>query len=130
MSIAKFASFASIGAAAYFVDAGVLAAVMHFGTGPYLGRGISWLCAATFTWYLNRIRTFRDTGGREAAGTQWLRFLAANSVGGVINLSVYGVAILASSTVRNWPWVGVALGSAVGLVANFFLSKRYVFEKS
>jgi putative flippase GtrA len=126
----QFLSFAWIGALAFFVDAGVLFVAMEGGLGPYVGRCLSWTAAATFTWYLNRVTTFRGLGREESRFSQWGRFLMANSVGGGINLFVYAMAIAASDIVRGAPWLGVALGSIAGLIANFLLSKRLVFQKN
>jgi putative flippase GtrA len=129
MWVGQFLSFAVIGALAFLVDAGVLFVAMEAGMGPYAGRCVSWTAAATFTWYMNRVRTFRGLGRRESAIRQWGRFLLANSAGGSLNLLVYAVAIASSALVREFPWLGVALGSIAGLVANFLLSKRFVFHK-
>lgn len=123
----EFATFAGIGAAAFFVDAGVLHVLAAAGAGLYLGRLGSWLCAATFTWYLNRRLTFRDAR-RDPPMRQWARFLAANSVGGLLNYGTYAVCIAASDTARRWPILAVGAGSVAGLLANFMLSRRMVFR--
>jgi putative flippase GtrA len=123
----EFLAFAAIGAAAFFVDAGVLQALLGLGFGFYLGRLASWLCAATFTWYLNRRLTFRGATGSPRL-RQWLAFLAANSVGGAVNYSVYATCIVLSDTARRWPVLAVGAGSAAGLALNFVLSRRLVFR--
>jgi putative flippase GtrA len=123
----EFASFASIGAAAFFVDAGTLYLLAAAGAGLYLGRLGSWICAATFTWYLNRLLTFRDAW-REPLMRQWARFLAANSVGGVLNYGTYAVCVAASDTAKRWPILAVGAGSIAGLLANFVLSRHMVFR--
>lgn len=123
----QFISFAAIGALAFVVDTATLSVAIKFGIGPYLGRGLSWLTAVTFTWYLNRIWTFRAFSYGARALSQWLRFVFANSVGGALNLLAFGVAFANFAAVRDAPWLGVALGSVVGLLANFLLSKRLVF---
>ena len=69
-ALARFSilRFAVIGALGMPVDWGVLQLMVHWGTGPYLGRMISWFCAATFTWAGNRYFTFRATRARGIAG--------------------------------------------------------------
>ncbi|HZQ40215.1 MAG TPA: GtrA family protein, partial [Rhizomicrobium sp.] len=85
--------FAVIGALGMPVDWGVLQLMVHWGTGPYLGRMISWFSAATFTWAGNRYFTFaaRRARGFAATGREWGRFLAANAVGGLVNVGLYSV---------------------------------------
>jgi putative flippase GtrA len=126
----QFGSFGLIGAVALFVDTALLYGAMGLlGMDGYSGRALSWLGAATFTWYLNRRFTFGSAPGVPMA-LQWLRFLAANSVGGLINYGVYAALVATSPTVREWLVLGVAAGSLSGLVANFFLSRRFVFSRS
>lgn len=123
----EFASFAAIGAAAFFIDAGTLHVALFAGAGFYVGRLISWTVAASFTWYLNRRFTF---GSAEAQPPlrQWLRFLAANSLGGAVNYATYAALVATSPTARSWPVLAVGAGSAAGLALNFFLSRYLVFR--
>jgi putative flippase GtrA len=97
------------------------------GVGLYLGRGISFLCAATFTWHLNRRFTFaQSTQGRRA--TQWLRYLGANALGAIANLGMYGWLVSTFHAARTLPALAVAAGSLSGLLFNFTLSRLYVFR--
>ena len=64
----SFLRFAIIGALGAPVDWGVLQLMVHWGTGPYLGRMISWFCAATFTWTGNRYFTFAASRARGFVG--------------------------------------------------------------
>lgn len=50
--------FAFAGAVGFVVDAGVLVLVHPF-VGAYAGRLISFICAVTTTWLINRSLTFR-----------------------------------------------------------------------
>lgn len=126
--VRQFGSFGLIGTAALAVDTGLLYfALRVLGLGFYSGRLMSWLGAATFTWYFNRRYTFRSDPGVPPV-TQWLRFLGANSLGGLLNYGVYAALIASSALVREWPVLAVAAGSLSGLVVNFALSKRYVFS--
>ena len=71
----RFLRFAVIGGAAFLVDAGLLYLLIWSGMGPYLGRVISLLTAATCTWLGNRKFTF-DTRPKPAAkevGTTTMR---------------------------------------------------------
>ena len=124
----QFLRFALVGVAGFGVDSACLYLVVHeFGGGLYAGRLVSYLSAASFTWALNRRYTFGSRRGDELT-REWLRFLAANAAGGLINYGVYAVLVSASELVSTWPVIGVGAGSLAGLVANFLLSRRFVFD--
>jgi len=116
-----------VGAAGFFVDAAALYAAMHYaGANPYVGRLISYLLAASFTWALNRRYTFyahRSSGKL----LEWIRFLISNSFGGLLNYGTYAVLVACVGTVFAHPVLGVAAGSIAGLLANFSLSRQFVF---
>jgi putative flippase GtrA len=126
----QFARFAVIGTAAFVVDASALYAALWIGLGFYAGRAISYLLAATFTWYGNRRITFTDSHAEGAgpAAAEWLKFLVANLGGGAVNYSIYAALIASFAIVRAYPVLGVAAGSLAGLVVNFTLSKFVVFR--
>jgi putative flippase GtrA len=120
----QLALFTLVGGAGFVVDAGVLLLLIHFvGMDVYVSRLLSWLVAATFTWWLNRTLTFRYQGGRLLR--QWLMFLAANSGGGLINIGVSSALIALTLT----PVAAVACGSLSGLLWNFLASRRFVFRR-
>jgi putative flippase GtrA len=120
----QLALFTLVGGAGFLVDAGVLL-LLHqvLGMDVYVARLLSWLVAATSTWWMNRTLTFRN---RDAAlWRQWLLFLGANSGGGLINLGVS--SLLLSQHVA--PVAAVACGSISGLMWNFLASRRFVFGR-
>jgi putative flippase GtrA len=120
----QLALFTLVGVAGFVVDASVLLLLTHVvGLDIYVARLLSWLTAATATWWLNRTLTFRD---RDAGLLrQWLKFLAANSGGGLINIGVSSALIAARLT----PVAAVACGSLAGLLWNFLASRRFVFGR-
>lgn len=122
--------FAVIGALGMPVDWGVLQLMVHWGTGPYVGRMISWLAAASFTWIGNRYFTFaaRRARGLAGAGKEWGRFLAANAVGGLVNVGLYSVLVRFAPPPFNDLTVALVCGVALGLVFNFTLSRWMVFR--
>ena len=122
--------FAVIGVLGMPVDWGVLQLMVHWGTGPYFGRMISWFCAATFTWLGNRYFTFAATRARGFMGTvkEWGRFLAANAVGGLVNVGLYSVLVRFAPPPFNDLTVALVCGVLLGLVFNFTLSKKVVFK--
>lgn len=123
--------FAVIGALGLPVDAGVLWLMTHRGgLDPYSGRVMSWLSAATFTWMGNRYFTFRGARARGLLATvkEWLRFLAANAVGGLVNVGLYSTLVRFAPPPIDNLYVALVLGVLAGLVFNFTLSKTMVFK--
>lgn len=126
----QFLSFGIIGAVGFVVDVAVLYAALHgFGAGYYLGRLLSYVAAASTTWYLNRHFTFAR-GENDRLLAQWFTFLLVNAFGGLVNYAVYcGVIYLAPEQI--WvPAAAVAAGSVSGLFLNFVSSKKLVFERA
>lgn len=126
LPLSQLLRFAQVGVAGFLVDWLCLSLFLRLGTGFLLGRALSYLCAATASWAMNRVWTFAGTD--ESPLRQWAKFLAANAVGGSIN---YGVSALLAlglpALIAAYPVVAVACGSLSGLVVNFGLSRRFVF---
>ncbi|HEY3785389.1 MAG TPA: GtrA family protein [Steroidobacteraceae bacterium] len=126
--VRQFFAFGAVGVAGFVVDAGVLTLMLRTThAGPYLGRVVSFLCAATFTWALNRVFTFRDHATHHTLGAQWLRFLAANAIGGCVNFGAYSLLLSTVAFFAATPVMAVAAGSLAGLAVNFTLSRTFVF---
>lgn len=121
--------FGVVGIAGFAVDALILTAAIAIGLGPWLGRIVSYLAAATATFALNRAWTFRDRQGAGALSAQWARFVALNLGGFALNYATYAALIATVPLVAGQPVLGVAAGSIVGMGANFALSRRFVFRK-
>ena len=128
-STGQFLRFAVVGVLAFLVDASVLQAALALGLDPYSGRVASYLCAATAAWAMNRRYTFR-VPEREGLAGEWLAYLAANAIGGLVNYGTYVLALWLSGAVRTWPVLGVAAGSVAGLAFNFVVNKYWVFRRS
>src|SRR5450755_3954216 len=123
---AQFLRFALVGIVGFVTDASVLRLVVGaFGFNLYLGRVVSFLVAATVTWVLNRVFTFKHTGARAA---QWLRFVCVNGLGGAANFGTYALLVGTLVTAREHPTIAVACGSVVGMGINFTLMRRVVFR--
>jgi putative flippase GtrA len=125
----QFLSFALVGAFGFLVDAGVLSLALLAGLGFYAGRLVSYLAAATFTWFCNRTFTFQSTNGSNRKA-EWLRFVLWNAAGGAANLGVYAVLIAQGGVFVRMPALAVAAGSLSGLIINFLASKLFVFRAS
>ena len=131
LSRLSFLRFAVVGALGMPVDAGVLYLMLSLAHTPYyIGRPVSWFCAATFTWIGNRYFTFRAARARGLFGAagEWGKFLAANAIGGLVNVGS-SIALKSSAPAPlNNPYIALACGVLLGLVFNFALSKKVVFK--
>ncbi len=102
---------------------------MHFiGLGPMTARLVSYLCAATITWAINRRITFPDQRSDSNMLREWLLFLTANAAGGGVNLSAYWVLVAGNWPYLSNPALALAIGSVAGLLFNFLASKHIVFS--
>ncbi len=123
----RFLRFCVVGVIGLGVDIAVLTlAVKLLGTGPYLGRVLSYLAAATATWALNRRWTFavaRATGLHR----EWAHYLTLNAVGAAVNYAVYALGVLYLPLVREQLWLGVAAGSIAGMLLNYTAMRLWIF---
>jgi putative flippase GtrA len=126
--LVQFLRFALVGTIGFLVDAAVLYALMFgLGAGPYLGRAGSFLAAASATWLLNRVYTFR-AAERSDPRRQWLRFVGFMLLGGAVNYGVYAAVVSIGPDHPVVPLAGVAAGSLAGLAVNFTTSRLFVFR--
>jgi putative flippase GtrA len=122
--------FGMVGGIGFLVDAGVLTAMLTWGLGPYSGRVVSFLAAATTTFILNRSFTFRrDSRSDTHPAHAWLAYLGLMVIGGLVNYGTYAAAVALFEPVHRYPVIGVALGSIAGMAINFWTSKTMVFER-
>ena len=125
--IGQFLRFGVVGTAGFLIDAAVLTAMLALGIGPYAGRVVSYLAAATGTFALNRAWTFQ-TAARAPVARQWGAFVLLNLAGFAVNYGTYAALVATSATVAAHPVLGVAAGSIAGMFINFAVSRRFVFR--
>ena len=123
----EFLRFGVVGTIGFVVDTAVLYAGLALGLGLYGGRAVSYLVAATTTWALNRLWTFRGRG-EGPAHQQWALFLLVNLVGFAMNYGTYAALIIFVPLVAAHPVLGVAAGAIAGMFGNFVLSRQLVFH--
>ena len=120
--------FAVSGVLGYVVDAGIVQfLVRELAMNPYGARVFSFLAAATTTWGFNRRYTFAGHGGGNRR-RELLRYLLAMAGGFALNYGAYALCVASWPLVREWPAIGVAVGSAAGAVVNFLSSKYWIFR--
>jgi len=123
----RIVKFGIIGVAGFVIDSVCLYVFIYlFNMDFYTGRLASFSIAVTFTWYGNRIFTFRDRRG-VGLFREWGRFVLANLPGGFVNYGMYAASVMSFEFARSHPAVAVALGSLAGLIANFTATIRLVY---
>lgn len=132
MIASRFLRFALVGAAGFLVnEAALWLALRVLGFNAYIGGIFSFVIAATFTWWGNRTLTFPERAAGSPGGVvaEWMRFVAANGFGFVVNYSVYASLISLAPRPLNSPFLALAFGTIAGLLFNFTLSSKMVFRE-
>ncbi len=127
----RFLRFAAVGGAGFFVnEAALFVALKWLGFGRYGGAIFSFLVAVTFTWWGNRVLTFRKEAATAtpAIVEEWVKFVLANGLGFLANYAVYAALVTFVPEPFGNPFFALGCGTLVGLVFNFTLSKRAVFH--
>lgn len=142
----QFIKFAVIGVLNTLVDLAVLNSATLIsetteGIGYAIQKGLSFLVAVTFSYFLNKHWAFQDKSKKEE-GKKFSQFLFVSIIGMLINVSVATITVtyikdpinnlLGIKFLMNdqlWVNIGGLAGTAVGLVWNFVGYKIWVFKK-
>ena len=124
--LTQFLMFGTVGTLGFLVDTGTVYALRH-PLGLYGAGMLAYGVAATVTWGLNRLWTFRGLGSG-SAHHQWARFLVANLGGFVLNRGTYVALVTFVALCAAQPVYAVAAGAIVGMFLNFSLSRTVVFR--
>ena len=120
-----FPKFVFVGTVGFLVDAVFLQTLFLLGYGPFVSRAFSVIVAMTATWYLNRTVVFQTSN---AKGPEYLRHLAAQSVGMLVNVGVYAGVLLAVPALQQSPVIALIVGSLAAMIFNFFSAKLWTFR--
>ncbi|WP_143525796.1 GtrA family protein [Rhodanobacter sp. C05] len=121
--------FAVGGVGGLVVDAGIVQLLVGIENwNPYLARVLSFLLAATFTWWWNRRYTFAARSSDRAAHAEWLHWVGLMSFGAVINYGIYALLLMNFPALHRWPAVAAAAGSAVAALVNFSTARGVLFK--
>lgn len=113
------------------VDAGVVQALVGLaGWNPYLARIVSFLLAATATWWWNRQYTFAHRQSGRSLLVEWLHWMGLMTAGALINYAAYALMLMAFPQLRPWPAIAVAVGSLVAALVNFSTARGVLFKGS
>lgn len=124
--LTEFVRFGLVGFAGLFVDTAVVYAT-RYSLGLYGAGALSYVIAASVTWILNRIFTFRGRGSGPIH-RQWAMFLLTNTLGFVLNRSVYALLVTFVAAAASQPVIATSAGAVAGMFINFSLSRRLVFR--
>jgi dolichol-phosphate mannosyltransferase len=125
---AEIVQFSAVGSSGVIVDL-VIFLVLVYGASVdhQIARGISFVGAASWNWFLNRWFTF--VAGRDKQwGTQWVQFLAAASIGFAFNWGSYKLLTDYVSYMAEHHLVAFFIGILLGLGSNYTMSRRLVFR--
>lgn len=125
-TLAQFMMFGTVGLAGLVLDTATVYA-LRSRLGLYGAGAAAYGVAATGTWLLNRLWTFRGRGGGPAH-RQWARFLAANLVGFILNRGTYALLVTFMPLAAEQPVIATSAGAIAGMFINFSLSRRMVFR--
>lgn len=125
-TLAQFLMFGAVGAIGFLFDTATVYSLRH-SLGLYGAGMVAYLVAATVTWALNRLWTFR---GRNSGSVhrQWVRFLMANLLGFVLNRGTYALLVTFVALCAAQPVYAVGAGALAGMFLNFSLSRSLVFR--
>lgn len=143
--IEQFSKFFLVGIMNTLVDLVILnietiATGVKDGSGYAIQKGISFLAAVIFSYFLNKYWTFQDKDKKDQ-GKKFSQFIFVSVIGMLINVGVAtGVVTylkipineimnLPLLTDQLWVSIGALGGTAVGLFWNFFGYKFWVFKK-
>lgn len=125
-TLIQFAMFGTVGLVGLVFDTATVYATRAW-LGLYGGGLAAYAVAATVTWLLNRLWTFRGQGTGPAR-RQWARFLAANAIGFILNRGTYALLVTVWPLAAAEPVIATSAGAIAGMFLNFSLSRRMVFR--
>jgi putative flippase GtrA len=124
--IVQFLMFGTVGTAGFLVDTATVYA-LRYSLGLYGAGMAAYVVAATVTWILNRLWTFRGLGSGPAS-QQWVRFLIVNLGGLVLNRGTYALLVTFVPLCAKEPVFATAAGAIAGMFVNFSLNRTMVFR--
>ena len=125
----QFIPFCMVGVIGFVIDAGILALLVHgLELGPIWSRLVSFPCAMTVTWYLNRRVTFPHAVSNKPR-QEWLRYAVVSMTGNLVNFIVYVACIRLSQIMYAYPEIALAIAAIIALIFNYIGFSRYAFRQ-
>ncbi|MDW5500238.1 GtrA family protein [Pseudomonas lundensis] len=127
-TIIELVKFGFVGIVGFLVDAAIVL-FLYEHLGVYGARVISFTCAVVTTWLLNRTFTFKGHSHSSGLFNEFIKYFLSMCVGGGANLLCYSLMVSLSSSDSQDILIATAIGSIVGMVFNFTLSKLLIFKE-
>ncbi len=89
---------------------------------------VSYFVAASANWLMNRLWTFHGIGRTGGMLRQWGTFLAANSLGFLLNRGTVLTLLHLVPICHTHPVLALVGGTGAGMFSNFTMSRRLVFR--
>jgi dolichol-phosphate mannosyltransferase len=126
---AEIIQFAAVGSSGVIVDlCAFLSLTYAAGINHQHARALSFVCAASWNWYLNRWFTF--VAGRDMQWKQqWAKFLLAASTGFMVNWGSYKVLTDYVPYFTEHHLVAFFTGILLGMGSNYTLCRWFVFRQ-
>jgi len=121
-----FFRFGIVGVAGFVVNTAAVYAVRGL-IGLYAAGVLAWGLAVTTTWWLNRAWTFKGRGDG-AIHQQWLRFICVSLIGFVLYYTTFSLLVSHFRICAAQPVIAILGGVFAGMVSNFTLSRKLVFQ--
>ena len=125
-TLVQFLMFGTVGAVGFLADTATVY-TLRYSLGLYGAGMVAYVVAATVTWLVNRVWTFRGQGSGPAH-RQWARFLVVNLGGFVLNRGTYAILVTFVPLCAAEPVYAVGAGAVAGMFLNFSLSRTMVFR--
>ncbi len=125
-ALVQFLMFGTVGTVGFLVDTATVYALRH-SLGLYGAGMAAYVVAASVTWLLNRLWTFRGLGSGPMHH-QWARFLVVNLGGLVLNRGTYALLVTFVALAAEQPVYATAAGAIAGMFVNFTLNRTMVFR--
>jgi len=122
-------AFGAIGGVGFAVDAGILQALYLLGIPPLLARCVSFPCAVTATWLLNRRFTFGDRPQANSR-SQYALYVGGQIAGALINVAAFILTMHYQPSLSTRPLIPLVVGSATALIFNYMWANLFVFRPS
>jgi putative flippase GtrA len=119
--LARLIRFGLVGCLGFFVDLGVIFALIRgLRLDPLSARIPAWIVAVSTTYILNLLFTFRSTklllGGKKQRLLRYGFYGLSQLGGGVVNVLAYALVV----SMFSFPWsIGLVIGTLMGMIFNY-----------
>jgi putative flippase GtrA len=125
--VIRFSKFGLVGGVGFGVDTFFYLFIQFLGADHSTARFISYWCAATNNWFLNRIFTFKDKD-KDHHGTQWLKYMMMCGVSFILNGGTYFLLTSYIDFFSEYKFLAFMIGIGFGMTTNFTISHLIIFK--